>query len=132
MNFKCSSVWISSAACVVTSAQALHEILLLLLLLVSPLRGFGLVGPPILSLSISHSWTRRLLQAVAKKKKETARKQLAKILTQVLADCKKAEGLLKVWWEVFSVSPHTCDLNLELFHHYHHGRSAVSVLVPLT
>lgn len=47
------------------------------------------------------------MQAVLKKKKETARKQLAKILAQVLADCKKAEGLLKVWWDVFSVSfPH--------------------------
>ena len=43
-------------------------------------------------------------QAVPKKKKENGKKGLAKILTQVLNDCKKAEGLTKLWLEVFSVS----------------------------
>ena len=45
-----------------------------------------------------------LSQAVPKKKKDSGRKVLAKILTQILADCKKADGLTPIWWKVFSVS----------------------------
>jgi len=50
-----------------------------------------------------------LSQAVPKKKKESGRKVLAKILTQILADCKKADGLTKIWWEVFNVRFPCCS-----------------------
>ncbi|KAL0025336.1 hypothetical protein WJX79_008358 [Trebouxia sp. C0005] len=43
-------------------------------------------------------------KAVPKKKKDSGRKVLAKILTHILADCKKADGLTKIWWEVFNSS----------------------------
>ncbi len=45
-----------------------------------------------------------LSQAVPKKKKDSGRKVLAKIFTQILANCKKADGLDDIWWKVFSVS----------------------------
>ena len=44
------------------------------------------------------------LQAVPKKKKDSARKSLAKILAHILLDCRNAKGLSRKWWEVFNVS----------------------------
>lgn len=53
-----------------------------------------------------------LSQAVLKKKKDSGRKVLAKIFTQILADCKKADGLTDIWWKVFSVSFICCSCHM--------------------
>ena len=44
------------------------------------------------------------LQAVPKKKGDSGKKALAKILGQILNGAKKAERVTKSWWEIFSVS----------------------------
>ena len=44
------------------------------------------------------------LQAVPKKKGDSGKKVLAKILGQILNGAKKADKVTKSWWEIFSVS----------------------------
>lgn len=50
------------------------------------------------------------LQAVPKKKGDSGKKVLAKILGQILNGAKKAEKVTKSWWEIFSVSTFPCWL----------------------
>lgn len=52
----------------------------------------------------------RCLQGVPKKKGDSGKKVLAKILGQILSGAKKAEKVTKSWWEIFSVSIFPCWL----------------------